>query len=967
LSGKVVDAKTGEPIAGAAVIIEGTKRGGITDVAGSYSVLFVPAGTYNVTSRVTGYRPETLTGVVILADLGGTADFRLQSEAIQQQEVRVTGERPLVERTATSTVRYKTGEEIQKLPTRGYQQVASLQSGVAQRGSNVADTEAQNAPSLYIRGGRSNEVAYYVDGFSQQDPLTGISTTAINNNAIDQVVVLTGGFNAEYGRAMSGAVNVITKEGGARYHGSLEAVSDNLSGTWISTNKYDNNIYSASFGGPLVPHGDNLTFYASGERRWYGDRAPHPLANDLQATLADLGYSDEHLPNNWLSGWTWQGKLRFRPNDKVDLKLGTLGSLDKWQQYRHEYLFDITHTPRYEDKNNSAFLSLTHQLATNTFHTLAANFSSTARKRGDGAYFDNLLQYGRTFSDPRYPTNLPYFYPGDDPSTAVVRDTIVELHYNNGFLNPPDTTYIYDFQETTSPDGTPSNEGNVWDDYLRRESSYWGARYDLTSQVNKKNQIKIGGDFQYHTLRFYQHVFPTTIYDDPATPRIYDSTGTYVSGNEIPLHFKDANFYGYDPLAQDHVDSGLNGAKHPITASIYAQDKIESEGIVVNTGLRFDYLAPRTERLQNELLPLGPKGDQPITANLVPAKAYTRVSPRIGIGFPVTDRTVFHLNYGKFYQQPNLQDLYVNYDYLAYKVAAFGYFYPFGNPNLKPETTTAYEVGFVHQLSDISRVDVAVYYKDIKDLVEVTTIPSLPASFSSYRNRDFGTTKGVDMQYTLRPAHHIAADLSYSFSFAAGTGSVSTTQRNIAWQYDPNTGVVPPKQTAPLDFDQRHKISASLDLRNGAGEGPVVGGTHILSNAGINLLFNAASGSPFTPAVVYDEVSQAAVAITPAGTINSRYGPWRYQLDLKANKDFRVGDQGLSAYFWIINVFDRRNPVAVYSSSGSPETTYYLNTSNGQANLAADPTFGETYRLAEHNPTLYDTPRMVRFGLRADF
>src|SRR5262249_22685268 len=139
------------------------------------------------------------------------------------------------------------------------------------------DREANNGPTLILRGGRPNETAYFVDGFSQQDPLTGNSTTAINNNAIEEVVLLNGGFNAEYGRIMSGVVNVITKEGAERYSGSLEGVTDNLTGTGeklFNSRVYDYNIYDGAFGGPLVPGKDYGSFYLSGQRRWQRDRSP---------------------------------------------------------------------------------------------------------------------------------------------------------------------------------------------------------------------------------------------------------------------------------------------------------------------------------------------------------------------------------------------------------------------------------------------------------------------------------------------------------------------------------------------------------------------------------------------------------------------------------------------------------------------------------------------------------------------
>src|SRR5438093_1090675 len=119
--------------------------------------------------------------------------------------------------------------QISRLPPRAYQDAAAQQAGVVAF-QRVVDRESQNGPTLIIRGGRPNETAYFVDGFSQQDPLTGNATTSINNNAIQEVVLLNGGFNAEYGRIMSGVVNVITKEGQGRYRGSVEALTDNFGG-----------------------------------------------------------------------------------------------------------------------------------------------------------------------------------------------------------------------------------------------------------------------------------------------------------------------------------------------------------------------------------------------------------------------------------------------------------------------------------------------------------------------------------------------------------------------------------------------------------------------------------------------------------------------------------------------------------------------------------------------------------------
>ena len=248
--------------------------------------------------------------------------------------------------------------------------------------------------------------------------------------------------------------------------------------------------------------------------------------------------------------------------------------------------------------------------------------------------------------------------------------------------------------------------------------------------------------------------------------------------------------------------------------------------------------------------------------------------------------------------------------------------------------------------------------------MEITNIPSRPKSFSSYRNRDFATIKGLDLGLTMRPVNHISGNLSYSLSLAEGTGSVSNTQRNIAW-----VGTETPKQTTPLDFDQRHKVSMNLDYRLGRGEGPEWAGRRWFEDTGINALLNIASGTPFTPTKVYNEVTLAAVSSEPDGPVNSRYGPWTLNLDLKATRAFNVSNLKMEAFLWGLNVFDNRNPIIVYTSTGSPLSTDWLNTEEGQAFIgnSASKNGEGLYELATANPNLYSNPRLIRFGFRTSF
>jgi len=952
LVGRVMDERK-QPLAGVNIRLEGLRLGTVSDDAGNYFIIGIPAGTYTVRANLLGQAPYAADNVQLAPDFTTTLNMVMRTEAVQLAEVRVEAERPLLQKDATGTTRFISSEDIQKLPTRGYRDAAAQQTGVVNFKLNI-DNESQNSPTLIVRGGRPNETAYYVDGFSQQDPLTGTSNTSISNNAIEEVVVLTGGFNPEYGRVMSGAVNVITREGAKKYFGALESVTDVLSGTWVGAPRTGYNVYDGSIGGPVFPGRDNLTFYMSGERRWQEDRGPTFMPQAFKSDLETRGLSGDRLPSNGASGYTFQGKLNWQPSDKFTFKAGGLGSQEDWRQYLNAYLFNLAHAPRYLDRSESYFVSANHVLDKRTFYNLAVNYNLTQRKRGDGAAFDNL--------DPQYQV-------ANDPEHGQV------IVSQDGELVTPGGYF-----RTTNPRfdlAVPTfwSDGHVWDDYLQRRSEYIGFQGALTSQVDPYHQIKGGGDFQRHTLRLYNHYFPVQLGGD--TPNLVDYDGygynqevTYkdvmirdISGSDTT--FRIARVVDRVKLTENGSES-RDGPKHPKVWSLYLQDKFEREGVVINGGLRYDHLNVDTPALRSDLRPLDPDftGSSTLeSGDLVKNKTYARLSPRLGVAFPVTALTVLRFNYGQFYQQPNLQDLYVSYRFLQHKVQSGGYFVGFGNPNLRPERTTAYEVGVAHQLSDNVRLDVTAYFKDVKDLVEIATIPSFPNQFSSYRNRDFATVKGVDVGFKMRPLNHVSADVSYSLSYAQGTGSVSNSQGNIAW-----TASQPPKMTAPLDFDQRHKLALNLDYSLGKGEGPLFLGHRLLEGVGINVLYNVASGTPYTPTKIFNEVTLAAVSTEPSGPINSRYGPWTSNLDLKTTKGFGAAGLKFEAYVWVLNLLDTRNPITVYGSSGSAASTGWLDTEDGQTYLAEAGQEGQRlYQLAQNNPNFYTNPRLVRFGLRTNF
>lgn len=899
LAGRVRDLSTGQPIPSATITIPETRFASISDENGQFFILNVPTGNYTIHVHALGYRDAALAATHVTADFTTSVTIEMQSVVtVVTPVVSVEGTRPLIQRDATTTVRVIDAEEIANSPTRGYLDIVARQTGVVQFSNHnafqIGATERTNTPVLVFRGGRPEEVGYYVDGFSQQDLQSGFTTATVPNAALSEIVVMPGGFAAEYGRNLSGVVNIATKEGGDRLGGSFEVLSDGPSGDWVGTPSYDQNIYAATLGGPLVPGNTNWKFFGAVERGWSRDGTPSPL-------------SDGQLPANSVGSWLWNAKLSGKLTNSVDLKLGTTGSQQAWREFRNVYRFDLEHAPRYLDKNGSGYAQLTHTLDARTFQNLAVGLFSTQRTRGDATFFDDLDQYGSygASGNPSYDPGEALFVYGDGDSSGA----------------------------------------HIYDNFFRRQSSYVAVKWDLTRQAGFHHLAKVGIDFQRHSLRSYQHLNPSSIYE----------------GNTSP--YVDVESYGYDSTGVGaELDDGLNGAKHPVAIGAYLQDKIEYAGLIFQPGVRYDYFDSQTLRVKDEGNPLD-DASQLTPDRLEESRPSHSFSPRLGIAFPISDVTNIHVNYGKFYQQPNLNELYTNYSYMAYKIRTGGYYYPFGNPNLEPGETIAYEVGLSRQLTRSAKLELSTYYKDIRGLSQVTRISSNPNQFASYRNIDYGTAKGIDLHLALERTRRLSGAFNYSLGFAEGTGSISNTNRIIAW-----TGSETPKQTAPLAFDQRHRLSVVGDYRVAAGEGPKFLGGTPFAKAGVSAVFLAASGLPYTPTEVYNEVTLQSVNGTPSGPINSRRAPWTYQLDLRVDRDFDAGFSKLNAFVWVVNVLDRKNPSTVFSSSGLPDETGWLSTPEGQAWLESNGEGArERYELAQNDPRNYLTPRIVRFGLRTSF
>ena len=213
IKGKITDKDTGEPIVGANVIIEGTYFGAAADLEGEFYINNIPPGTYTVIASAVGYNKVFVEKVSVKIDLSTDLNIQMVSEAVKLGEVVVQAEKPMIINDLTSTSAIVSSEDIQMMPVEGLSQIINLQAGIVDG---------------HFRGGRSNEVAYLVDGIPVNDVYNGNISLRVENNSIRQLEVISGTFNAEYGQALAGVVNIVTQDGSQKFEGSASAYVGNF-------------------------------------------------------------------------------------------------------------------------------------------------------------------------------------------------------------------------------------------------------------------------------------------------------------------------------------------------------------------------------------------------------------------------------------------------------------------------------------------------------------------------------------------------------------------------------------------------------------------------------------------------------------------------------------------------------------------------------------------------------------------
>ena len=791
LVGTVIDKDTKVPLPGVNILIAGTPLGAATGKEGKFIIHNIPAGVYQVRASLLGFTPYIIENVAIIMDLRTNLDIELESSVLEiGKEVVVRAERPLIQQDITSSTHSITGDKIEEMPIDSFKDVVMLQPGATADG--------------HIRGGRETEVLYLVDDLPIQEALAGGQGSDLPNASIVEMTVQTGGFNAEYGNAMSGIVNIVTKSGGDEHRFRLEG-SDDRVGIEESNHTTEVEVLAS---GPIQR--GSITYFLSSDLR-LSDTRWHQHMTPIFGSPIEKNYNTV-------------GKLNFTLSPNLRLSTQFLYSYWDWRDYEFRWFRNLEGLPPREKRSYRLSATLTHTLSPQTFYKVSLSHYNIQDKLGEGDKED---------LDPNqaWEYELPFYY----------------------FVIEGERLWWQDAKESISI-----------------------LKGDVSRQVGDIHLLKFGAEFQYYDLE-------KDLFKIEHKRTFWGRTMLDENDNPIPLEF--SSYYKYRPWQ----------------LALYFQDKVDNDWFAANIGLRYDLLDPRAKRPLVEWIPITEEDYEQEVRAWIPTSRKSQISPRIGFSFPVIEKGFFFFNFGYFFQIPLFDYMYTGLDFDLKKGARV----LFGNPDLKPERTKAYEFSYKHELMEDLLGSITYFQKETANLIDTKTFLATDSKeeddgFVQFINLPYAESKGWEFVLDKKYSHYLSGKLSYTYMKAQGySGNAEQGLNYLMWGFDV------PNELYYLSWDQRHTVI--LDLFVG-----------IPQDLGATVLWRWHSARPYTyyPSREgqLERPEDAEILVKP----NNRRMESVTYLDIKFTKDFRIGrGLGLTGYVDVRNLFDRENVMWV-ASNGEP-------------------------------------------------
>jgi len=836
----------GQVIPGARITVDGTRYITTADATGSYRVREVAPGWHTVAAAAIGRRPQGRDSVLVRAGQTTPLDFDLQSDPVGLEPIEVIAAPvdSVLDPLAVQDQQRFTGEDLHRLP------VSSVDEAIALSAGAVGES---------YRGGQLGQQAFILDGLglkNQFDASTGGLGIRVPPDMLAEASLITNGFSARYGQAVSALVNLSTRDGGDRWEGRTAYETDRPM-PQSADHGLDRAVVSVD--GPLVA-GIKMVAVADLSGKLDADPVNAPAPSDPR----DPRFAEPWvLPHNSSEQADLSAKLTIPLGPRQTLRILGVHSAQQTLLYDPAYKYDQQFMPAQRTSGNLINAELQRSF-----------LRSGITVEGRFGYFDRDFIRGTPVEQPNYKFGA---FTGQtlaiqDEDIARRQDTSLARNPLPGFIAPA-------FSEQT-PWGVPAfflgqaSRGDLaWNHF--RETR---AKLDLAVPAGLNTDLYFGGEYSGQRVQTFQRVL------------------------------------GYLPVG-DSVPSASSANFTPWAGAVYAESQLRSKDLALTVGVRYDIFSGRN--------------DLPGAA----AKTQHGLSPRMALSTVLKGAT-FVASFGKFVQAPDYQYLV---DAAFDDTTRTGRFRE-GNPNLGFESSTQYEFSLRLRPTPVTSVRANLYVRRLDGLVASVPLGANPDS-SIFGNVDAGSVKGLELIVERQFARGWSARVSYTLQSATANSSNAFFLRK-ALTIDPVTGdtILPAKVEFPLDYDQRHTLTAIVTGTTPPGFGPALFGTRPLGGFEGTAIFKLASGLPYS--------RTTAVGDTIIGLPNDSRLPWNSTLDVLFRRPLNLGRIGGSLYLDIRNLLNRQNTISVRRDTGTPVLD--------QASLQA---LAQAAYNANPSPIPYESPR----------
>jgi hypothetical protein len=1013
IAGVVLDARTGEPLPGANIIIEGTDRGTAADVDGSYYILNLQPGTYNVQARMMGYESVTQTGVDISADHTTRLRFELEPTVIEGEGITVRATSELIKMDLSASYISAKGEDIKAVPF------------VSELGDFI--NQQAGVQRWIVRGGSIDETSFMADGLSLVDGRTNEPILLPNLSMVKELNIIKGGFNAEYDNVRSGLINIITKDPSETYHGSVTFERSPAHYKHFGPSIYDpENWYLKSY----LYEGDVDGDGKSDSVWYYGTRIlPDSIEDQWKAFTGWNYWETRNRPYTAEQGrakFMWQhrvegsdslvpadyhGPARENPyGDKPDWNadfgfggpipviggfLGDLGFYVSYRQNREAWALPLSdYSDYYIEKN--AFIKLTSHPTKSiklNFEFMSGEQNTLAQVvNGDISENTGDFNLGQfvDFNDIAGGVGGYYLWNGDAAFDTDVALQLEHTYYGSGL----------------APYGVYHNMTGLTFDHALTSNTFYTLRITYLTNERQCRALELltprdttiylmfpdsatrGDSICY--LRLTEEPYGYDILHGPtfmvgdnaamgahcagqfdtstsATRNVkFDFTSQINRFNQIKFgllyNFDDLNtYYERNRWESPGEEWVVSWKANPIRGGAYIQDKIEFEGVIANVGVRADYFNPNIDWFDVNPYSyffslLGKVNlDQAPTS---PAKGQLKLSPRLGISHPISENAKLYFNYGDFYSLPTSYDLYQVFPGSPRTGILF-----LGNPELKMARTTAYELGTDISIADMFRLHIAGYYKDVKDEANTVRYEDIDGvvGYGSRLNNGYRDIRGFEIRFAKEFGDWIRGWINYDYRVT----SSGRSGRDIYYE-DPllqeTEGEADPTQDKPLP---RPVMNAGISFLTPERLGPVLG------DLDVSFLYSWEDGYYVTDEQAFGE------------DIILQWAPWK-KIQVKIQKTLNIAGTSIYVYGQVDNLMNWKYMNDDGFSDDEDRDSYYMSLHlplYGTGRYADDPLYtAGNDRLgdvkSDDKPYIDDpniehlafrNPRSFSFGVGFDF